>query len=265
MSKLDIHPPVIVADYGLVGEGRGRLHHPEGAGPRPPRRDRPGLRPRHGRRGVARAARQAHRRVAERRSPGVIVGTAPMEVLSRVRRRGRDSNPGSDRSDGGFQDRCNRPLCHPSGDPLLVAGDTWRVRPSPTASEGGRHTAPGVAYPPSLAPSGLDGPATLSPAEYTLVSCPAAQEVPRVHSVFRYSITAMPLLLGQLVAVGVAAVAAARLAACRRPCGTRRRRASARPPVASSTSHLPADLRRVVGVAVGAKRAREDLGPAPSS
>ena len=30
-------------------------------------------------------------------------------------RRGWDSNPRSPRGDSGFQDRCNRPLCHPSG------------------------------------------------------------------------------------------------------------------------------------------------------
>src|SRR5205807_762542 len=30
------------------------------------------------------------------------------------KRRGRDSNPRSSFPDVGFQDRCNRPLCHPS-------------------------------------------------------------------------------------------------------------------------------------------------------
>jgi hypothetical protein len=37
------------------------------------------------------------------------------------KRRGRDSNPRSPCRDSGFQDRCIRPLCHPSGDARLAA------------------------------------------------------------------------------------------------------------------------------------------------
>jgi integrase len=41
--------------------------------------------------------------------------TLPLPSALFWERRGRDSNPRSGCPDSGFQDRCNRPLCHPSG------------------------------------------------------------------------------------------------------------------------------------------------------
>ena len=49
----------------------------------------------------------------------------PSVLPSGMKRRGRDSNPGSPHGDSGFQDRCNRPLCHLSGCGLLLEEILW--------------------------------------------------------------------------------------------------------------------------------------------
>jgi hypothetical protein len=48
-------------------------------------------------------------------------GVMPSVLPSGMKRRGRDSNPGYPHGYSGFQDRCNRPLCHLSGCDVLLA------------------------------------------------------------------------------------------------------------------------------------------------
>ncbi len=58
-------------------------------------------------------------------------------------RRGRDSNPRSACTDSGFQDRCIRPLCHPSGPSMMTARRPWRAgdRTCSTASRSSGSTS----------------------------------------------------------------------------------------------------------------------------
>lgn len=50
------------------------------------------------------------------KSPPQLVGDQQVAEANFGERRGRDSNPGTSYLVSGFQDRCNRPLCHLSGD-----------------------------------------------------------------------------------------------------------------------------------------------------
>ncbi len=56
----------------------------------------------------------------------VGVSVVRFSVLpSGIKRRGRDSNPGYPHGYSGFQDRCNRPLCHLSGCDTLLEEILW--------------------------------------------------------------------------------------------------------------------------------------------